>query len=323
MKNLLTKKFKKVSTLALAVILLVTQTAFAQVASTTSTTLTASTDLPSTINTSSDAGVADSATSTQGSNTVTPPTSAPVQTQPLLQGSTSSVQDATTTQPAILSQVLETTANPELATSTPVTSIPLVGSTATTTSQPLNAALQTTEDENLPIDQSTTALDIVSLSVRSDSAATDTPVLVENPPVVLLKDIAPQPDFTFALTGKQIPTQRKIEDKNGEVVGQEMVTQPLASSVDNTKGEVAVSGQCTEAYFVVLLFKHMTDYADDPRSYIVNRAYPCQNGAFSYSISDLPSSLPNGNYYLLVGEEGTTGSWKPITSQTEITINKN
>ena len=73
----------------------------------------------------------------------------------------------------------------------------------------------------------------------------------------------------------------------------------------------------------MLLFKNATDYAESPSSYIVNRAYPCVSGTFTYSISQLPHTLSDGTYYLMVAQEGTTGTWKPLTSLSAITINKN
>ena len=332
MKKLLTNNFKKILSLALLVMLCVTQTAFAQAVADASSTpsLSIRADAGSTkVATSSlvDAPASDTATSTLATSTLTTPASAPPEMQPLvLQGSDSIMQDATTTQPAVTSQVLESTANPETATTTQSVSIPLVNiptttDATTTESQPVVPSQN--DDPAIPVDQSTTALQVVALAFNP-KPATEIPVAVETPQAVPLKDVElSQPNYSFALTGKQIPTQRKVEDKNGAVVGEETVAAALTSQVDNTKGEVALSGQCTNAYFVVLLFKNATDYSDDPRSYIVNRAYPGVGGAFSYSIADLPSSLPNGNYYLLVGEEGSKGSWKPITSQTEITINKN
>ncbi len=229
------------------------------------------------------------------------------------------LQDTANAQPAVTSKVLESTANPETATTSQSISIPLVidpATSSTTASQPIVPLPSV--DPGVPVDQSTTALHIVALKFIPDTATVD-----KISQEVTVQELTPQPDFTFALTGKQVPTQRNIEDKNGTVLGEETVATPLGSQVDNSKGEVLVSGSCADTNFVVLLFKNATDYAQDPRSYVVNRAYPCVGGVFSYSVSNLPSTLPNGNYYLLIGEEGNKGSWKPITSQTEITITKN
>ncbi len=244
-------------------------------------------------------------------------------TQPIaLQASPTLVQHTAAAQTTVTGDMLESTANPETGSTSQSISIPLASEpaiAATSTPQPV---AQLGVDPGVPVEQSTTALHIVALNVITDPT-TQTSVRVVPPHPVSLQDLTPQPDFTFTLTGKQIPTQRNLEDNSGAVVGKEIVAAPLASQVDNTKGVVSVSGQCSDTNFVVLLFKNATDYAQDPRSYIVNRAYPCVGGAFSYLIGDLPSSLPNGNYYLLVGEEGSRGAWKPITSLTEISINKN
>jgi hypothetical protein len=149
------------------------------------------------------------------------------------------------------------------------------------------------------------------------------PEPVPEPIVLDTEELTPSPDFAFALTGRQIPTKRKVENAEGKVIREEAVSAPLSSTVDNANGVMHVSGSCSDAYFVVLLFKNQNDYADDPSSYIVNRAYPCVAGAYSYSISELPFGLKDGTYYLLIGQQGERGAWTPITGLTEISINNN
>ena len=73
---------------------------------------------------------------------------------------------------------------------------------------------------------------------------------------------------------------------------------------------------------MVLIFKNQTDYEADPRSFIMNRAYPCENGTYSYSIDRLPPTLTNGTYYLMIADQGERGPWTPATGLTEITINR-
>ena len=325
MKKFTNLKFKTNTCVALLMILSITQTAFAQVAANASSTPAAADSNTALIDTSSN----NTATSTLATSTSAMPTLNLATQQPLvLQGSVSVMQDATTTQPAVTSQVLESTTNPELASSTDTTSMRLVDS-STSTPATLSTTLLDAASSAIPfpVDESASLVDVVAQNI----VATPLPALpivsepqreVKKPTVAAVIDATPEPEFTFALTGKQIPTIRKVESKDGNSVAEQEVAAPVMSTVDNVKGEISVSGECSDAYFVVLLFKNANDYADDPRSYIVNRAYPCVGGAFSYSIADLPSSLPNGNYYLLVGEEGSRGAWKPITSQTEITINK-
>lgn len=245
-----------------------------------------------------------------------------------VQGSTESVQDTANTQPAVSGEVLENTSNPETATSTGVTSIPLTDiGTSTPQSQLVDSAQSTSSDVTMPLDEGTSSLDIVAenvdTSLAPDSAPTNPAVVQKALAVVPIEDVTPKPEYTFALTGKHIPSKRHMKSPDGISDTQQTVTAPLVPKLDNTTGTVQISGQCSDAYFVVLLFKNQDDYANDPRSYIVNRAYPCSGGSFSYSISDLPGTLPDGAYYLLVGQEGERGTWTPITSLTEITINRN
>ncbi len=124
------------------------------------------------------------------------------------------------------------------------------------------------------------------------------------------------------MTGKHVAAKRTARDASGKQQTVEL-TQAVAPQIDNTTGSMQVSGSCSNTYFVILLFKGQDDYARDPKSYILDKAFPCVGGQFSYSISDLPDSLNDGTYYLLVGEEGDKGPWAPITALTEVTINRN
>ena len=337
------KVLLKIATHTLILTLCMTQSAFAQTTSLASTApiLASSAEaapVPETPTLAGDQTIDTASTTTPTHDPVLTSASAstsvvatPLHVDTLvLQGSAVTMQDATTTQLAVMSQILESTTNPELATSTDVTSTPLVTvSTSTPVTQSIDLLQAKGSVIPFPISNSDTSADIVGESIDTAPAPSEPIVQASIPEATQVLTRLPianatvQPEFTFALTGKQIPTVRTTESKDGTAQKHETIAAPLTSTVDNTSGEVTVSGQCSNAYYVVLLFKNAEDYTNDPRSYIVNRAYPCLGGAFSYSISDLPNSLQNGNYYLLVGEQGSRGSWKPITSQTEITINKN
>ncbi len=247
---------------------------------------------------------------------------------PDLQG-TEPVQDTANTQPAVSSDTLENTANPEMGTSTDIVLIPIIDATTTVLfEQVLDDAQGTSAEGALPVAEATSTLDIVAediaAEVKEDEPTPEPlPLVAEEVASVALAELTPDPEFTFSLTGKQIPSKRTLISKDGKKIGEQTVTSPLASQVDNTAGVVSVSGQCSDVYFVVLLYRNQNDYADDPSSYIVNRAFPCVNGSYSYAIADLPNNLANGQYYLLVGQQGERGTWAPITSLTEITINKN
>ena len=332
---------KKILALALTLSLFAAPVAFAHdvPADASSSTAVVSTDTSATNQAPDAAAVALPDAQTPPTDTTTPAdvpdaasstvsTDAPVD----LQGSGASVQDATNTQEALGSDIVESTTNPENASSTDTVAIPLVGDTGTTTpaTQSVDIVEATTTSSEAPvIEESTSTLDVVAQNIDTtpvpDITTADTPIPATQARHAALRvaDLAPQPEFTFALTGKHISSKRKVQAQDGAATGEEVVTAPLTPQVDNATGEITVAGQCSAPEFVVLLFKNPNDYVDDPRSYIVNRAYPCVNGAFSYSIDNLPPTLPNGNYYLLVGQQGSNGAWEPITSITEVTINKN
>ena len=56
---------------------------------------------------------------------------------------------------------------------------------------------------------------------------------------------------------------------------------------------------------------------------VTNRAFLCENGAYSYDIVNLPQTLEDGTYYLLVGGMEEDKPWEPMTSLTEITLHRN
>lgn len=240
-------------------------------------------------------------------------------TEPVdIQATSTKLQDTANTQPAVTSELLEGTVNPEVTTTEDTQSIPVPDAATTTQETPV-----TPEPINeVPLEDATTTLDIVAEDL--------TPQLEEAPAEITTKavalpqeDLTPDPEFAFALTGTAIPSKKIVKDKNGRKIAEQAVTGVAQTSIDNQRGVISVSGQCSDVYFVILLYRKQNDYADDPSSYLVNRAYPCVNGRYAYEISELPHNLANGTYYLLVGQEGNTGTWTPITGLTEITINQN
>jgi hypothetical protein len=242
--------------------------------------------------------------------------SVPIEPGTVAEATTETVQETFNVQDGTSGVTLETTTNPETATSTEsdATIVPIVDATSTeATTTPVVVVEATTTEPSIPVPDA--VLDVVTPDIQSVPVVEETvadPVPVPEPvpePIVLdTEELTPSPDFAFALTGRQIPTKRKVENAEGKVIREEAVSAPLSSTVDNANGVMHVSGSCTDAYFVVLLFKNQNDYADDPSSYIVNRAYPCVASAYSYSISELPFGLKDGTYYLLIGQQGERGA---------------
>ncbi len=232
-----------------------------------------------------------------------------------------SVQQTAPAQESVTGDVLEGTENPEMGTSTE--SEILVVEEATTTEPTIEVIelVETTENvvpEETPVE---TPEEIPmpppeELTIVAETLTTVVETVGEE--FVPLKDANDtlDPEYVLAISGKTIPT------KKARAIGIVPVTVPVATAVDPETGIMTVSGSCASTYFVVLLFKNQTDYENDPRSAIVNRAYSCENGSYSYSIDRLPALLPNGTYYLMIGEQGESGSWTPASGLTEISINR-
>ena len=243
-----------------------------------------------------------------------------------LQGSTSlTVQSTFNGQSAASSSVLESTTDPQTATSSvsdPV-QIPLVGASSTAgeiTPQALTPSVSASSTITLIVPASIDVVAPVIDPVTDASSSIQISAPVQIPiPITALK---PPQSYTFALSGETIPTTHSTHNSDGTVTQSAASSQSLTPVVNNDTGTVTLSGACSDKYFVVLLYRHATDYTESPSSYLINRAYPCAGGQFTYSISQLPYNLPSGGYYVMVGQEGDTGTWTAITGLTAITITK-
>lgn len=80
------------------------------------------------------------------------------------------------------------------------------------------------------------------------------------------------------------------------------------------------SGNCRKDYFVVLAFRQSGDYAENPRNFVYNKAFPCQSGNYHYELKDLSVDTEEGIYYFMVAEEGLRGPWQPITALQPVRI---
>lgn len=146
---------------------------------------------------------------------------------------------------------------------------------------------------------------------------------------IALEELEPEPEFVLSVnTGKKVPAKRVVRQQvleRGKLVLREAVetitTEPQLS-VD-AKGQMNISGSCNQAYYVVMVYRNATDYDRDRASAIVNRAYECEGGTFTYTLDRLPSTLPNGTYFILIGEQGEQGTWTPSSALMEVTINRN
>lgn len=213
--------------------------------------------------------------------------------------STTSPQQTTTSQSTIDSSSLENAANPQTGSSTGDT---ISTADASSTDIILVPAAPTSSPAT-PIP--TTADNVVSDVIpQADSVAT-----------LPAEVLTPTKEYTFALSGESVATQQTPDWNQDDSSAAPSATVSATPSLDATAANIlSVSGACSDPYFVILLYKNQEDYNNNPASYIFNKAYPCENGHYSYAISQLPFNLQSGTFYLLVAGQGIKGSWKPITA---------
>lgn len=222
----------------------------------------------------------------------------------------------------------------------------LLGDTASSTI-PFDTGVASSTPDTVPIILvATTTIATDTAPITDQAASTDAVPLVPDtqtqditPPeeqvvaTMPVEAIAPKSEFKFAIGSARIATdkvpewQKKGEDgakknKNKNQQVDTTVTNAPVIALDSASGAPVVSGSCTNVYYVILLYKNETDYSSDPASYILNKAYPCVGGQYSYTMNDVPQSIPSGTYYLLVGGMGERGSWTPVTSLVPIDITR-
>lgn len=137
------------------------------------------------------------------------------------------------------------------------------------------------------------------------------------------KELKPKPEYTFALGGERVSTRKKPKWQAGQQATSTdvaAISEAPAIAADNEVGVLSVSGSCAKKYFVILLYREKEDYDLNPGSYILNRAFECLDGSYSYAVKDLPKDLEPGTYYLLVGEQGYSGPWSPSSALVPIAI---
>lgn len=208
-------------------------------------------------------------------------------------------------QQTIPSEILEEAANPQ--------------------SNPLQEAIEVIDTATADAEESTPitpeeAEDIEVAPVEAEVVETLTPE-AEEVAELDIEVLVPTKEFTFDIAGSQITTKETPEwsDETSDNTGPTgSVTTAPALSIDTHT--LNISGSCTDPYYVILIYRNAGDYDRDPASYIFNRAFLCEGGQYSYALSDLPFNLESGTFYLLVGGQGSKGSWKPISALTPIGI---
>src|SRR3989344_631787 len=167
----------------------------------------------------------------------------------------------------------------------------------------------------------------------TDPIPDQTPIVeiiqTEQIPVITVTadELQPVEKYLFSLDGQTIPAKERpnwsgIEvDKNGKKLVRTISNTPVLSP-DSDEGSLNISASCSDPYFVVLLYLLVDDYDKSPNKYIYNKAFDCVGGSYDYSLNDLPGSIADGTYYLLIAGQGNEGPWKPITALIPVTITK-
>jgi len=266
---------------------------------------------------------------------------ATIDTEENPQGSSVSIQDTAIDQTATDSSVLLGTTDPQKvedstqnATSTlPVgTTTDLVAEEADPIQEPVdsgnnNGTTTTTIIAPDPIE----SIELVNNESLGDPAdPVEAPKVGEPFLVVTKTDLVPKEKYVFSLNKKAIASKehpawmQTEEEIKGKVPVKKVTDTPALSegSSSGTETRLDISGKCSDPYFVVLLYSGEQDYDLNPNSYIYNKAFDCKNGNYHYSISDLPKTLVDKTYYLLIAGQGESGPWKPISAIIPVAITK-
>lgn len=83
-----------------------------------------------------------------------------------------------------------------------------------------------------------------------------------------------------------------------------------------------VDGDCKDAYYVILTYRSIEDFEENPRAFASNFADECRGKDFHSAMKHLPVDTEPGVYYLLVASQGNEGSWTPVSSLMPIQISE-
>lgn len=88
-------------------------------------------------------------------------------------------------------------------------------------------------------------------------------------------------------------------------------------STKDSSRNLVISGSCKDKFYVVLLYRNRDDYTKNPSSAVYNSAFEC-DGTINYRLET--ENITGGDYWLLIGEQGNTGTWIPISDLRKISL---
>lgn len=123
----------------------------------------------------------------------------------------------------------------------------------------------------------------------------------------------------FASVGKSISVMHDVFDNEGRVVGK-AESKRVQVNPGNGGASMVVSGSCDKKYAVILTYRNKDDYLKRRSSYVVNRAQECVGGSFTFDLESLSTETRDGAQYLVVGEQGESGTWEVVSDVIPIMI---
>jgi len=79
---------------------------------------------------------------------------------------------------------------------------------------------------------------------------------------------------------------------------------------NRTEKELSISGNCSDKYYTIIIYKKGIDYRDKPSAAVFNTAFDCPSGGlFNRKISLSDINLGGSDYYVIVANQGNEGTW--------------
>lgn len=73
--------------------------------------------------------------------------------------------------------------------------------------------------------------------------------------------------------------------------------------------DLEFNGECSDKYYTILIYSKEVDYRVNPASAKFNQALECPaNKKFNLKIDAISGLIP-GKYYIIIADQGRTGSW--------------
>ncbi len=74
--------------------------------------------------------------------------------------------------------------------------------------------------------------------------------------------------------------------------------------------KISVSGNCSDEYYILLVFSSAVDYRKNPSAALANKGFECpKSKLFNIEMNLQEINLRNGSYYVFIADQGSKGSW--------------